>query len=115
MSRTAETGGRQEHDPAEKEHERDEAGTTQVRTNRTDAATGWPARASANPHSLSTTSTSGKPTTRPSATAPLRLNEIQELAHATASSSTENSSTEPMPRTSARVAGPKATSSRTRS
>ena len=46
---------------------------------------------------------------------PLRLNEIQQFAHAVASSRTENSSTEPMPCTSARVAGPKPTSSRTRS
>ena len=39
---------------------------------------------------------------------PLRLNEIQQFAHAAASSRTENSSIEPMPCTSARVAGPEA-------
>ena len=91
------------------------SGTTQVRTNRTDAATGWPARASANPHSFSSNQQQRKGDHESERESPLLLDEIQEVAHAAASSRTENSSTEPMPRTSARVAGPKSISSRTRS
>ena len=46
---------------------------------------------------------------------PLLLNVVQEFVHAVASSRSENSSTGPMPRTSALVAEPKGTRSRTRS
>ena len=46
---------------------------------------------------------------------PLLVDVVQEFVHAVASSRSENSSTGPMPRTSALVAEPKGTRSRTRS
>ena len=59
-----------------------------------------PARASANPNSLSARPAPGKADDQGERERPLRLDEIQQFAHAVASSRTENSSTVPMPRTS---------------
>ena len=86
-----------------------------MRTNRTDAATGRPARANANASSLSATTSAGKPTTSASAYSHCAWTRLSKLTHDVASSSTENNSTVPTPRTSVLVGGPKPTSSRTRS
>ena len=56
-----------------------------------------------------------KPDRQAEGEAPASLELIQKFAHTAASSRSENSSTCPMPRTSALVADPKATRSRTRS